>query len=1231
MILFFKYPDGKVIAVGTATVLQQPDIEKLLWLFEGSGLIEETSLKGTFTGPRKDMISPWSTNAVEVTRNMGISGINRIEELCPADPVNPRFDYMLQDLYNNPGQDIFASGRVAEPVTSIGDIARYNETEGLALNPDEIGYLNDLSASLGRPLTDSEVFGFSQVNSEHCRHKIFNGTFIIDGKEKESTLFQMIKETTHSNRNSVVSAYKDNCAFIKGPGIEQFAPSSNDKPDYYGLKTFDSVLSMKAETHNFPTTVEPFNGGATGSGGEIRDRMAGGKGAFPIAGTAVYMTAYPRSGGARPWEKSMPERPWLYRSPGEILITASNGASDFGNKHGHPVICGSLLTFEHTEHGVKYGFDKVIMMAGGIGTGKIKDSSKGIPEKGDLVIMLGGDNYRIGMGGGAVSSVDTGQYHSAIELNAVQRSNPDMQKRVYNVIRALCEMDNNPIVSIHDHGAGGHLNCLSELVEATGGKMDISKFPVGDPSLSAREIIGNESQERMGLILKPDDLPLLAKIAERERAPYYVIGEITGDHRLVFENSLTGEKPMDLELDALFGELPKTIMTDQSQVRVYKDPEYSVDKLDEYLEHVLQLEEVACKDWLTNKVDRSAGGLIAKQQCAGPLQLPLNNLGAISLDFRGKHGMATSIGHAPVAALADPEAGSVLAIAEALTNIVWAPLDDKIRGVSLSANWMWPCRNEGENARLYSAVQAASKFAISLGINIPTGKDSLSMTQKYDDQVVLSPGTVIISAAAAISDIRKIVEPVIVNDPFTSLLYIDMSRDNYHLGGSCLAQVLNSVGQKVPVVKDHVYFTEVFNTVQTLIEKNKILAGHDISAGGMITTLLEMCFANVSGGLDINLNNIDEPDIIKLLFSQNPGIIVQVKDENEIAETLRERGISYFSIGHPIKERIIRLKGKESNFEFDIDRLRDTWFKTSFLLDSKQSEPEKASERYRFYKTHDVSFNMSNFDGSFQSLGINPLRQETSGIKAAIIREKGVNGDRELAYALWLAGFDVRDVHMTDLISGNEKLTDINMLVFPGGFSNSDVPVAARGWSGAFRFNNKAAGTLEDFYNRADTLSLGIGNGCQLMNQLELIYTGNDRKLELLPNRSGKFESGFTSVKIPLNNSVMFGNLSGMNLGAWYAHREGRFVLPASPAKYNVVLQFSQSTYPANPNGSDNDVAGLCSDNGRHVALMPHIERAIFPWQCGYYPAEKRNDEITPWIRAFINARLWIKDKISGS
>ena len=1087
-------------------------------------------------------------------------------------------------------------------------------------------YLNEVSQKLNRKLTDSEVYGFAQVNSEHCRHKIFGGVFVIDGEEKESSLFNLIKKTSAENPNRLVSAYKDNVAFNEGPVVEQFAPASGDKPDYFTIKDIKTVISLKAETHNFPTTVEPFNGAATGTGGEIRDRLGGGKASLPIAGTAVYMTSYPRTEGARSWENILNPRAWLYQTPEQILIKASNGASDFGNKFGQPLICGSVLTFEHAENNKEYGYDKVIMLAGGVGYANMRDALKGNPAPGEKVVLLGGDNYRIGMGGGAVSSVNTGQFTSGIELNAVQRANPEMQKRAANVIRTISESDNNPIVSIHDHGAGGHLNCLSELVEATGGHIDMSKLPIGDPTLSAKEIVGNESQERMGILVPEKEIEMMKRIADRERAPMYVVGETTNDMEFVFEQA-DGVKPIDIKLEYMFGKAPKTVMTDSTVVESFEPVVYKESELHQSLENVLQLEAVACKDWLTNKVDRSVTGKVARQQCQGEIQLPLSDLGAVALDYRGKAGIATSIGHAPQVALVDPAAGSVMAIAESLTNIVFAPLTDKLEGVSLSANWMWPCRNEGEDARLYAAVEAASDFACSLGINIPTGKDSLSMTQKYGDEKVLSPGTVIISAGAEVSDVKKIVSPVLVYDKNTYIYYIDFSFDSLKLGGSAFAQTLNKLGNEVPTVKDAEYFRDAFNSVQELIEKGLVLAGHDISAGGMITTLLEMCFANVEGGLEVNLDTIAEEDIVKILFAENPGILIQVRNKKEVEKLLEENGVGFARIAKPTDERHILVSKEGVQYHFGIDYMRDVWYESSYKLDVKQSGSTCAGNRFENYKMQPIQYKFhKNFTGKFSSYGISADRRTPSGVKAAIIREKGTNGEREMAYALYLAGFDVKDVHMTDLASGRETLEDCNFIVFCGGFSNSDVLGSAKGWAGGFLYNEKAKKALDNFYARKDTMSLGICNGCQLMAELELLYPEHEVKHKMVHNDSHKFESGFVGLEIPKNNSIMLGSLSGTKLGVWIAHGEGKFSFPYEEKEYNVIAKYNYDGYPANPNGSPYSVAGVCSKDGRHLAMMPHPERAIFPWQCGYYPNDrKENDQVTPWIEAFVNARKWIE------
>jgi phosphoribosylformylglycinamidine synthase len=616
----------------------------------------------------------------------------------------------------------------------------------------------------------------------------------------------------------------------------------------------------------------------------------------------------------------------------------------------------------------------------------------------------------------------------------------------------------------------------------------------------------------------------------------------------------------------------------------------------------------------------------------------------VALDYRGQKGIATALGHAPQAGLASPEAGSVLSVAEALTNIVWAPLADGMDSLSLSANWMWPCRSqEGEDARLYAAVKALSDFCCDLHINVPTGKDSLSLSQQYPNgEKIISPGTVIVSAGGEVSDVKKVVSPVLVNDKNASLYHIDFSFCEQRLGGSAFAQSLGKIGDDVPTVKNPEYFADAFMAVQELIKRGWILAGHDISAGGLITTLLEMCFANTKGGMHINLHDLcADGDVVKTLFAENPGVVIEVSDEHKIEfkEFMEEQGIGYAKIGYPVednREIVVVYPCSSSTSEtsttsFDIDALRDVWYKTSYLLDRKQSFNGKAKERFENYKQQPLEMKFpKGFTGKLDQYGLNPDRWKNSQFsilnsqfpKAAIIREKGTNGEREMAYSMYLAGFDVKDVMMTDLITGRETLEDINLIVFCGGFSNSDVLGSAKGWAGAFLYNPKAKEALDKFYARKDTLSLGICNGCQLM--VELGLTGA-KGAKMLHNDSHKFESEFISLQIPENKSVMFGSLSGTKLGLWVAHGEGKFHLPEAESAYNVIAKYNYHGYPANPNGSDYDVAGICSADGRHLCMMPHLERAIFPWQCAWYPANRKQDEVTPWIEAFVNARKWVE------
>jgi phosphoribosylformylglycinamidine synthase len=1211
MISFFGDATQRIFALQTKTSIDADTISKLSWLFGGQPHLNTSTIDGVFVGPRVSMVTPWSTNAVEITQNMGIEVIVRIEQFVPLhkeDTIDP----MISERFESLHQDLFTVEISPEPIREIDDISAYNVAEGLSLNPDEVSYLEQLAVQLGRPLTDSEVFGFSQVNSEHCRHKIFNGAFHIDGTEKEDSLFALIKKTSKKHADNLVSAYKDNVAFIKGPTIEQFAPQNADQSGVFKKKQIPSIISLKAETHNFPTTVEPFSGAATGSGGEIRDRMAGGTGSIPLAGTAVYMTSYPRVKSDRPWEQK-PARDWLYQTPLDILIRASNGASDFGNKFGQPLITGSLLTFEHEENGKTVGYDKVIMLAGGVGYAHADHSTKRTPKKGDRIVILGGDNYRIGMGGAAVSSADTGAFSSGIELNAVQRSNPEMQKRVSNVIRALTESDDNTIISIHDHGAGGHLNCLSELVEDTGGTINLDALPVGDKTLSAKEIIGNESQERMGLIVSEKDLPRLQSIAERERAPLFDVGYITEDNQFVVESQKKNTKPIDLSIDDFFGKTPKTVLVDQNIQNGYPTVPFKLQNIYNDVENLLQLESVACKDWLTNKVDRCVGGRVAQQQTVGSLQVPLANCGVVALDYLGEKGIATSIGHAPAVALVDAAAGSRISIAESLTNLVWAPLENGLSSVSLSANWMWPCNNPGENARLYSAVEACADFAISLGINIPTGKDSLSMKQKYDNTEVLAPGTVIISASASCDNIKKVVRPMAKPNQ-GKLYYVSMSDSNFHLGGSAYAQMQNCVGSQAPDVSDATQFKTNFDALQDLIKNEGLFAGHDIGSGGLITTLLEMCFAENRVGLQIDLSAFDE----RILFAENPAVVIQASAES--AKYLIDKGVSIVEIGEANESDVLNVKCANNSFEFDIPTYRKHWMTTSFLLDKNQTDPAKAKERFESIDKTPLRFTFpTSFNGKL------PVVDEGKRIKAAVIREKGSNSEREMAYMMDLAGFEVKDIHMTDLMTGREDLTDVQLIVAVGGFSNSDVLGSAKGWAGTFTYNALAKKAITDFFNRPDTLSLGVCNGCQLFIELGLLHPTHSQKPKMLHNLSGKFECVFSSVDIQPNNTVLFKGLGGTRLGIWSAHGEGRFELPLGQDEYQIVGSYSYNQYPSNPNGSDYGTAILSSDDGRHIVMMPHLERSIFPWNWAHYPENRKSDIVSPWVQAFVDAYRWFQ------
>ncbi len=1211
--------EKEAFLVETQNELTSSQTESLSWLLEAKQ-VQSSSITGCFIGPRKEMITPWSTNAVEIAGNMGIVGIERIERFIISSEQEPQYDPMLQNVYQELNSKTLLIDREPEPLLEIDDIEAFNQSAGLALSVEETDFLKNASKKLGRKLTDAELFGFAQINSEHCRHKIFSGTFVLDGEIKPRSLFDMIRATSKSSPRNIVSAYADNVAFINGPKLKQFAPRFEGQGYQFSEKEIDSVIALKAETHNFPTTVEPFYGASTGSGGEIRDRMAGGKGGIPLTGTAVYMTAYPREKrkehGA--WSTDIKPRQWKYQTPEQILIKASNGASDFGNKFGQPLTCGSLMVFEGdvTVDGKEmlYGYDRAVMLAGGVGYANRNHALKDKPSKGDKLVVLGGDNYRIGMAGGSVSSVETGEYRKELELSAVQRANPEMQKRVYNAIRTLIEETNTPIRMIHDHGAGGHINCLSELLEQKGGVIDLNALPIGDPTLSVTELICNESQERMGLIVAAKDIPVLEKIAKRERAPMYVVGEITGDMKLVFKDS-ANNTPVNLPLELLFGSSPHTTVEDSTLSVQAKDIAFNPSSSSELLakiKEVLSLESVGSKDWLTNKVDRSVTGLVAMQQCVGALQIPLNDAALTALDYSGNSGIASSLGHASIPGLLNPSAGAVLSVAEALTNIVFTPLKDGLDSIVLSANWMWPAKQEGESARLYKAVEALSDFCIELGIAVPTGKDSLSMTMNYQDRSVRAPGTVVVSAAGECGDVRLAVTPDLKRRTDSTLLYVDVSgMDSFPLGGSSLSQVCESIGDNVPNVLNVDNFKKSFNSIQDFVKRGLILAGHDISAGGLITALCEMAFAGKCGvSISANLS-------AELLFCEKPSFVLQVANSDLEEVKSKLSSASVLELGCVHDSRVVLSSG-DIDLDCSTEELFNSWALPSYIMDCEQTKPELAKDRFSNAYNYPLNFvlpDQSVYQNDFPDRG---------KVTAAIVREKGTNGDREMAYSLFSAGFSVKDITMVDLMDSRETLEDVSFVVFPGGFSNSDVLGAGRGWAGAFKYNDAAKKALDSFFARQDTMSLGICNGCQLVTELDLITPEKPEAIRLTRNESCKFESSFLSVDIEDSPSIMLKPLVGSRLGVWVAHGEGRFVFDVDSIPAPVAIRYTHSGYPMNPNGSPLSVAGFSSEDGRHLAMMPHPERALLPWQWPYYPNDKRQEVFSPWIAAFRAAYEWL-------
>lgn len=1218
--------DDTYFVLITRSELTISDSEKLSWLLDGKELNVQV-VEGSFIGPRNEFISPFSSNAVEICRRCGMPDVVRLERFFKVENVNASYDRMLEKIYSPIEPTAFYPEKTQTDVLDVICISDFNKEKGLALSDQEVSYLEAQAKEIGRNLKDTEVYAFAQINSEHCRHKIFNASFNVDGEEKEKSLFSLIKETSKKSPENIVSAYKDNVAFYKGAKIDRFLARENENKEFHFEELAqDVVLSLKAETHNFPTTVEPFNGASTGSGGEIRDRMAGGKAGIPLAGSAVYMTAFSRLSGTdlKRWEQAIRERNWKYQSPAQILVKASNGASDFGNKFGQPLINGSLLTLEFPYGNQLYSYDRVVMLAGGVGFARLEDAFKDKASDGDLLVVLGGDNYRIGMAGGSVSSVDTGILSSNLELSAIQRANAEMQKRVCNVIRTLSESNKNPIKLIHDHGSGGHINCLTELLEETGGEIWLDELPLGDETLSPLEILCNESQERMGLVISPEDVDTVREISKREGAPFYIVGKITNSERI----SVISKKHalvFDLPVSTLIGNSPKFEIKDLTQkveVLPFSFPISDEASFVSVLKEILSLEGVSCKDWLTNKVDRSVTGLVGMQQCTGPFHLPLNDCGIIALDYTGERGIVNSIGHTPGFGIMYPSLGAELSVVEAISNLACAPLEKGLKGVVLSANWMWPAKQSGEDARLYEAVSSLSQFCCELGVAVPTGKDSLSMTMRYDKDssprysVVKSPGTVVVSASALTKQVYKSVSADLKPIEGSLLYSLDFgcSGSDFIMGGA-LSQVYTALGAENRGMVSPAKLSQAFSFVQDLLDQNLALSVHDVSYGGLFVSILEMAMVG-DVGVELSLSNISSP---YLAFSEKPKLLIQVDKKNsDILLSYADKYQVEMNCIGVVGGKSVRGNVSSVYVNLPLDQMRAVWTKPSFDFDKLQTNLEQAKSRYNFLTKSKLDFNSDYENYTYNiNLGVKP--------RSAIIREKGTNGDRELAYCLYSAGFDVLDVTMDDLLESASILDNLKFLAFPGGFSNSDVLGAGKGWASAFMYNKNLRSKLDSFFEKPDTLSIGVCNGCQLMTALGLIDRVHPEGISMNHNFSSKFESIFTSVTVSDSPSILLKPISGLKLGVWVAHGEGRFSLNKKISKYHVAATYTYGDYPWNPNGSDEEAAAICSMDGRHLAIMPHIERSFKLWQWPVSHLYKNRKNYSPWMKSFIAAKAWFE------
>lgn len=1223
-------------------------------------------------GPRMNFTTAWSTNAVSVCHACGLTKIIRIErsrryrlELDDASGMNRELraaflalihDRMTECEYPEPLKT-FETGIKPEPTTIVPlmeqgrpALEAINRSMGLGLDDWDLDYYTNLFVQdIKRNPTNVECFDLSQSNSEHSRHWFFRGKLIVDNQEIPETLMQIVKATYLANKNNSIIAFNDNSSAITGYEISTLIPKNQSAPSAYQRTSRKYHFIFTAETHNFPSGVAPFPGAETGTGGRIRDVQGTGIGGLVVAGTAAYCVGNLRIPGYDlPWEDAEYAYPNNLASPLRVEVEASNGASDYGNKFGEPVIqgftrsCGLRLP-----NGERREWIKPIMFSAGVGQMDARHAQKSEPEKGMLVVKVGGPAYRIGMGGGAASSMIQGENIAELDFNAVQRGDAEMEQKLNRVIRACVELgEKNPIVSIHDQGAGGNCNVVKEIVHPAGARIELRKIIVGDATLSALEIWGAEYQEQDALLLRPEHAQLFENLCTREKVPVAFIGQVTGDGYIVLYDELDGSTPVNLELAKVLGDMPQKVFKLDRKQTLLKPLELPKDlTIRAALDRVLRLLSVGSKRFLTNKVDRSVTGLIARQQCVGPLQLTMSNVAVIAQSHFGQTGAAIAIGEQPIKELIDPAAMARMSVGEMLTNIVWAQVSG-LGDIRCSGNWMWAPKLPGEGARLYDAAVAMRDLMIKLGVAIDGGKDSLSMAARVtnpdgSNETVKSPGTLVISAYVTCPDITKTVTPDLKAPGKSRLLYIDLGNGKNRLGGSALAQVFGQVGDSSPDLDDADLMAWTFNAIQQLITDKRILAGHDRSDGGLITTLLEMAFAG-NCGLEVELDS-QNSDALSTLFAEELGLVIEYlpEVEVEICSLLDKVSVPHQVIGKTTSDKrvVVSLRTQNSELRTVLDEdmrvLRDIWEETSHHLDLLQRNPENIrEERKNIYDRKGPSYVIP-FTPKPTS---EKLLVRASKPKVAIIREEGSNGDREMVSAFYLAGFEPWDVTMADLLQGRITLEQFRGVVFVGGFSYADVLDSAKGWAASIRFNKKVWKQFETFYARPDTFSLGVCNGCQLMALLGWVpWRGIADELQprFIHNQSGRFESRFSTVKILRSPALMLKGMENSVLGIWVAHGEGMAYFPdkemfnecefgLAPIRYVDDESRITQAYPFNPNGSPAGIAALCSPDGRHLAMMPHPERAVLTWQWAWLPEElKKNLAASPWLTMFQNAREW--------